>query len=137
MDPNNQNSVVTAGAFSGNFFSTFGEDDSGELYLGDNNNGTLYKIVWSPTGVNDINPSANVSYSVKENAINISIHNTDANFIHVELLDMNGRQLLKQFSILHKGNNQLQIPVKLANSTYIIRIISDRFILTKKITVCD
>lgn len=137
LDPNNQNSVVTAGAFSGNFFSTFGEDDSGELYLGDNNNGTLYKIVWSPTGVNDINPSANVSYSVKENAINISIHNTDANFIHVELLDMNGRQLLKQFSILHKGNNQLQIPVKLANSTYIIRIISDRFILTKKITVCD
>ena len=68
-------SVVTAGTFSGNFFSTFGEDDSGELYLGDNNNGTLYKIVWSPTGVNDINPSANVSYFVKENAINISIHN--------------------------------------------------------------
>lgn len=93
--------------------------------------------MWSPTGVNDINPSANVSYSVKENVINISIPNTDANNIQVELLDMNGRKLLNQFSSLNKGNNQLQFPFKLANSTYIIRIISDRFIVTKKITVCD
>lgn len=137
LDPNNQNSVVIAGTFPGRFFGTFGEDDSGELYLGDNDNGTVYKIVWSPTGVNDINPSANVSYSVKENVINISIPNTDANNIQIELLDMNGRKLLNQFSSLHKGNNQLQFPFKLANSTYIIRIISDRFLLTKKITVCD
>ena len=90
--------------FPGRFFGTFGEDESGELYLGDNNNGTLYKIVWSPTGVNnDDNPSANVSYAVKENTINLSIQNTDANNMQVELSDMNGRQLLNQFSSLHKG----------------------------------
>ncbi len=54
----NDSGVITwTPALSGGAFTTFGEDRNGELYIGSNGNGTLYKIIDTSLGLNDFNKS--------------------------------------------------------------------------------
>lgn len=44
------------GQFSGNNFSTFGEDANGELYVAGYSNGTIFRFKSTTSGFNDVNP---------------------------------------------------------------------------------
>ncbi|WP_326983043.1 PQQ-dependent sugar dehydrogenase [Chryseobacterium sp. MYb264] len=54
------NSVVWTPAYSGNNFSTFGQDFQKELYVAAVNNGKIYKITTSTLGTQDVNNLGNI-----------------------------------------------------------------------------
>ncbi len=89
-------SVTYSTNFTGNNFTTFGEDKNGELYVASINNGIIYKIIDSSLATNQFvsnsfkiypNPSKNEVY----------IEKTDGDFpIEITIFDINGKKLWNQ-----------------------------------------
>lgn len=113
--------ISYSGNLAGGFYTTFGEDQNGELYVGSSTNGTVYKLVdTDQLGVveNQIN-----SFKIYPNPAN------DAVFVSSETLafpatatifDMTGKLLLKK-SI---ENSQTAIPVSgLDSGIYLLQVV--------------
>lgn len=82
--------------FTGNNFSTFGEDINGELYVAAINNGTIFKIIDTSLGVTTFDKSQFVIYPNPANS-EIIIQKSNKNYpTEVTLFDMEGKMLLKQ-----------------------------------------
>lgn len=82
--------------FTGNNFSTFGEDNAGELYVAAINNGTIYKITDTSLGINS---NEKIAFSVYPNPATseIIIQNSYENYpSEVVIYDLEGKLLLKQ-----------------------------------------
>jgi hypothetical protein len=93
--------VTYSQSFSGNF-STFGEDNNGELYIGDigttNTNGTIYKIIDTTLGVANFTKNEYGIYpNPSKNEIYIEKPSDSYSYpTEVEIFDSNGKQLLLQ-----------------------------------------
>ena len=116
--------ISYSSVFTGNNFSTFGEDSSGELYIAALNNGTIYKIKdTSPLGVNtsEIAPFIVYSNPIKSEII---IRKSDKNYpTEVSLFDMNGKMILQQ-KTTDKPENSVKT-THLSKGIYILTIKND------------
>lgn len=82
--------------FSGNNFSTFGEDSSGELYVAAINNGSIFKIIDTSLGINTFDQTQFVIYPNPAKS-EIVIQKLNKNHpTEVTLFDMEGKMLLKK-----------------------------------------
>ena len=88
--------LTYSATFSGRSFVTFGETNTGELYIGDIGNGTIYRIIDTSLSINDFaqnnykiypNPSKNEVYIEKS---------TDSYPTEVIIFDSNGKALITQ-----------------------------------------
>jgi len=83
-------------AFSGNNFSTFGEDKNGELYIADITNGSIFKIIDTSLGITPFDQTQFVVYPNPAKS-EIIIQKSNKNYAaEVTLFDMEGKMLLKQ-----------------------------------------
>ena len=86
LDENN--TITWTSAFSGNMFTTFGEDNSKQLYIAASN-GKIFKIKTNNMSVSDIN-KANILLSPNPTKNKLYISNLDKN-ISAEIVDLSGR----------------------------------------------
>ena len=87
------NTTITwSPAFTGNSFTTFGEDNSKQLYVGASN-GKIFKLKSSNLSVSDI-PTTQILVSPNPAKDFIYIKNIDDKNLTVEFLDMVGRSIL-------------------------------------------
>jgi hypothetical protein len=88
-------------------------------------------------GVDDFNQSEEVSvvYTSNDNMINISKGMSNADIKGVELINMLG-QNIKTWSIENTTGNKIQIPVSnISTGTYIVKVMTSKGDLTKKIII--
>ena len=117
-------SVTYSEVFTGNNFSTFGEDTSGELYIAAINKGTIFKIIDSSLGVNTIDTSQFIIYPNPTKS-EIVIQKSNKNYpTEITLFDLGGNMVLHQKTInktvnIIKTNN-------LSKGFYIITIKNDQ-----------
>lgn len=85
------NAVTYSAAFSGNAFSTFGEDKNGELYIAALNNGTIFKIVDTSLSVNKFD-SNNFKIYPNPAKNEVIVESSDANYLaEISIFDLNGK----------------------------------------------
>lgn len=122
------------GRFTGNNFSTFGEDSDGQLYVAGRGSGKIYRVVGNTTGIN----ASNILSGVKiiqvpySNKIRIETGQNNRQEIQISLNDIKG-------TVLHKvaisGANYEFDPGELAFGTYILNIVIDGKKLTHKLVM--
>lgn len=82
--------------FTGNNFSTFGEDVNGELYVAAINNGSIYKIIDTSLGITTFDKTQFVIYPNPAKS-EIIIQKSNKNHpTEVTLFDLEGKMLLKK-----------------------------------------
>lgn len=96
--------------FSGNNFSTFGEDKNGELYIAAINNGNIFKIIDTSLGITSLDQTQFVIYPNPASS-EIIIQKSNKNYpTEVTLFDLEGKMLLKQ-----KTENRTVNTIKIDN----------------------
>jgi glucose/arabinose dehydrogenase len=137
LDPNN-NTVSIAGVFPGKAFSTFGEDDNGELYVADLGTGTLYKVKDTLTGKigdNELFFQNHLNYDGNKNILNIALTSSKNITASATISDMNGRLITEKKLMFQKGKNSHQIQTLLTNGIYIFSLSSDKHSIRNKFVV--
>ena len=87
----NTNVVTYSTSFSGNAFSTFGEDKNGELYIAALNNGTIFKIVDTSLSVNNFD-SNNFKIYPNPAKNEVVVESSSANYpTEISIFDLNGK----------------------------------------------
>jgi glucose/arabinose dehydrogenase len=116
--------VTYSMVFSGNNFSTFGEDSNGELYIAALNNGSIYKIKDTSLGVKTFDNTQFIVYPNPTKS-EIIIQKSNDNYpTVVTLFDLEGKMLLRQ-----KTENKALNVIKtnhLSKGVYIITIQNDQ-----------
>ncbi|MBC7846972.1 MAG: PQQ-dependent sugar dehydrogenase [Flavobacterium sp.] len=115
--------IIYSQTFSGNNFSTFGEDTNGELYIAAINNGTIFKINDTSLGINKPEKSQFIVYPNPTKS-EIIIQKSNKNYpTEVRLFDLNGKMLLQQITI-DKPTTIIKT-THLSNGFYILTIKND------------
>jgi len=97
--------ITYSQTFSGNNFSTFGEDNNGELYIAAINNGTIFKINDTSLGINNLETSQFIVYPNPTKS-EIIIQKSNNNYpTEATLFDLNGKMILQQKTIDKPENN--------------------------------
>ena len=116
--------VTYSEVFSGNNFSTFGEDVSGELYIAAINNGSIFKIVDSSLGINTLTESLFIIYPNPTKS-EIVIQKSNKNYpTEITLFDLGGNILLQQ-KMENKTVNSIKTN-NLSKGFYILTIKNDQ-----------
>jgi len=112
--------ITYSQVFTGNNFSTFGEDSSSELYIAALNNGTIYKIKDTSLGVNNPEIAPFIVYHDPTKS-EIIIQKSDKNYpTEVSLFDMSGKMILQQ-KTEDKPENKIKT-THLSKGIYILTI---------------
>ncbi|MEN4760657.1 PQQ-dependent sugar dehydrogenase [Chryseobacterium sp. C39-AII1] len=90
---NTDNSVVWTPAYSGNNFSTFGQDFQKELYVAAVNNGKIYKITTSTLGTQEVNNLDNIRIYPNPASEEIFIDGIPNKKITAEIYTTEGRKV--------------------------------------------
>ncbi|TDD99573.1 PQQ-dependent sugar dehydrogenase [Flavobacterium cellulosilyticum] len=110
--------------FTGNNFSTFGEDTNGELYIAAINKGTIFKINDTSLGINTPDISKFTTY-YNASKSEIVIQKSKKNYpIEITLYDLQGKKVLQQ-----KTENKTENSIKtnsLSKGFYILTIKNDQ-----------
>jgi len=110
--------------FTGNNFSTFGEDINGELYIAALNNGTVFKIIDTSLSINTFDNTQFVVYPNPTKS-EILIQKSNKNYpTQVTIFDLQGKILVQQ-----KTENKTVNTIKANNlpkGVYIIAIRNDQ-----------
>lgn len=116
--------ITYSQTFSGNNFSTFGEDNTGELYIAAINNGTIFKINDTSLGVNSPQTSPFIVYPNPTKS-EIIIQKPNKNYpTEARLFDLNGKMILQQKTI-DKPENSIKT-THLSKGFYILSIKNDQ-----------
>lgn len=116
--------ITYSQTFSGNNFSTFGEDNTGELYIAAINNGTIFKINDTSLGVNSLQTSPFIVYPNPTKS-EIIIQKSNKNYpTEARLFDLNGKMILQQKTI-DKPENSIKT-TQLSKGLYILTIKNDQ-----------
>lgn len=93
----NLGNVTFSVNFTDNNFVTFGENVNGELFIGDINNGIIYRIYDTSLSTAEFDKSNLRIYPNPTNS-EVFIQSNDSNFFvnHAEIFDLNGKLLLSQ-----------------------------------------
>jgi len=110
--------------FTGNNFSTFGEDHNGELYITAINNGTIYKIVENPLSIETNSISQFIVYPNPATSEIIIQKSTDLYPSEITLFDLSGKQLLQQ-KMENKPINKIKTN-NLSHGYYLLTIKNDQ-----------
>lgn len=117
---NSEGSLSYSPAFTGNNFSSFGEDNKGELYIAAINNGQIYKIIDSSLETKYFDQSQYAIYpNPAQSQIIIKTSNT-FQLIEISLFDLKGNSLYKQ-KVSNKQNNTIPCD-HLSKGMYIVRL---------------
>jgi len=120
------------GQFTGNNFSTFGEDSGGQLYIAGRGSGKIFRVVGTTTGIsnNDVLAGIKIIQVPFSNTIRIETGQNNHKEIHISLSDVKG-------TILHKATTSEASygfdPGKLPFGTYILNIAIDGKKLSHKL----
>jgi glucose/arabinose dehydrogenase len=116
--------ITYSQVFTGNSFSTFGEDNSGELYVAAINNGTVFKIIDTSLGLYTPDMPQFVIYPNPTKS-EIVIQKSNKNYpTEITLFDLSGKMLLRQKTI-NKTENSVKTN-NLSKGFYIITIKNDQ-----------
>lgn len=111
--------ISTSASFSGNNFVTFGEDFSGELYLGGITSGSIYKII--DTSLSNTTFEAegySISPNPATNDIYIKSNNMKSEF-EISIYDSSGKTVLENQLI--NSNSPISI-TNYSNGLYIVKL---------------
>ena len=111
-------------SFSGNNWSSFGEDGNGELYIAGISSGTIYKIADANLSTGDLKQRGLLLYPnpAKEN-ITIDIPQVLAQSVLIAVYDLSGKLVLKNKYDLKK---MIEVPVKsLSSGLYIVQVMDE------------
>ncbi len=112
--------ITYSTTFSNNNFSTFGEDNNGELYVAAINNGTIYKIKDTSLGIKTLETSQFIVYPNPTKS-EIIIQKSNKNYpTEATLFDMGGKMILQQKTI-DKPENSIKTN-NLSKGLYILTI---------------
>lgn len=127
-------SITYSQSFSGNNFSTFGEDKNGELYIAALNSGIIYKIIDTSLPVDTFDQKQFAIYPNPANS-EIIVQKSSKNYpTEVTLFDIEGKMLLKQ-KTENKKINTIQMDY-LSKGIYIVTVKNDQGqLLTYKLIV--
>lgn len=105
--------------YSGNFFSTFGEDASGELYIAGKGSGTVHRIHGSVTAsIEDVATTIKVFPNPANNFISLE-SSSSALILQVVLYDISGKEIMRKSLDV----NAAQIDVShISNGLYIMEV---------------
>lgn len=128
---NNDNSILWSAPFSGNSFSTFGQDAQKEMYVAAVNNGKIYRVKTSSLSTDENTLNISTVYPNPASGI-IYVKNILGTNISAELYTSDGRKVLET-----KVNNDGSIDISQLNSgLYYITILSDQIkVYTQKLMV--
>ena len=116
--------ITYSEVFTGNNFSTFGEDASGELYVAAINNGSIFKIIDTSLGTNMPDVSQFIIYTNPTKS-EIVIQKSNKNYpIEITLFDLGGKMLLRQKTV-DKTENRIKTD-NLSKGFYIVAIKNDQ-----------
>ncbi|HNL35042.1 MAG TPA: T9SS type A sorting domain-containing protein, partial [Bacteroidia bacterium] len=125
LDPNNGNAVTVAGTFLGRAFSTFGEDDNGELFIADLVNQKVYQVTDTTTSIteygNELN-YANVFFNQNEQSLQLNLNSKNNNQATVQLYDLKGVLIAAWKLSLKSGSNTIKLPIDLTSGIYLSNI---------------
>jgi len=109
------------GPFTGNGWTTFGEDVNGELYIAGNASDTVYRIVDSTLGINDVNPFAIILYpNPAKHHFTIDNLNSNITIDSVKIYEVNGGMIL---SLDDFTGNQIEISTtEFSSGIYFVEI---------------
>jgi len=124
------NTTITwTSAFTGNNFTTFGEDNQKQLYVAASN-GKIYKIKTNNLAVSDLNKNQ-ILITPNPAKNKIYIKNLNVKNISAEIIDLSGKII---HQVLISDNDQSFDISNLQTGTYILNLKKDDMkILTKKI----
>lgn len=117
---NNSGVITTSTSFSGNNFTTFGEDINGELYIAGITSGTIYKIIDSSLSNTDFETNG---FSINPNPAKESfvLKSTEANLgTKIDVFDVTGKLLFSK-----KLNENIENTIStnsMSNGIYLISI---------------
>ncbi len=138
LAPNNGNAVTVAGTFPGRAFSTFGEDDNGELYIADLVNQKVYQVTDTTTSIseygNDVN-NVDMSFNQNEQSLQMNLTSKSNNQATLYLYDLKGTLITAWKLSLKSGNNTFKLPINLTSGIYLSNINSVNASLNIKIPV--
>ncbi|MFA7446263.1 MAG: PQQ-dependent sugar dehydrogenase [Flavobacteriaceae bacterium] len=126
-------SLTFLDSYSGNFFSTFGEDASGELYIAGKGSGTVHKIHGSvPASITDIENSIKVFPNPANDFLFVE-STSNAMISEMVLYDILGKEILRKSF----GTTSATLDVSgVSNGLYILKIgSSDGKISSHKIRI--
>ena len=90
------NAVTYSTSFSGNAFSTFGEDKNGEIYIASLNTGEIFKIVDTSLSVNKFD-SNNFKIYPNPTKNEVVVESSDVNYpTEILIFDLNGKLLYNE-----------------------------------------
>jgi len=117
---------AVAGNFPGNNFTAFGENNTGELFIGSQSNGTVYKIFSTVTALDEYSEEAldiNIYPNPVQDVVNCDIGTSAAANAEIEIADLTGRICYKTFKKLVPGINTLSFEVgNVAAGSYILSV---------------
>lgn len=135
-DGNFSNAI--AGIFNDKHFTTFGEDNTGELFVGDNVSGTVYRIAANPSGVVDDLKKYNIEvFPVPcHGNFNCSITLDKSAVVEVELRDITGKFILNKAGQYTVGKNIISVNAHpIAAGLYTLQLKVDNNVFNSKIIV--
>ncbi len=125
LNPLGGNTVTVAGTFPGRAFSTFGEDDNGELYVADLINQTVYRITDNTSSITNINPnitSATAFYRKETSGLEVQVNSSIATNAQISIFDMKGAALFQSFFKINKGENKTVFSLAMTTGVYFVKI---------------
>ena len=129
----------TAGTFSGMNFTTFGEDVNGELYVGNQSNGVVYRIVSNGVSIEEVNGVVN-SFTTNPNPSNgeftceVEMKTPFSSVISIS--DIAGRICYQESRQFSEGQNSFQVDMRAAPSgIYLIKITTPKGDVFRKLEI--
>ncbi len=128
LSPTNVQSV--AGTFSGKYFSTFGENAAGELFIGDQASGIVYRLAPQGTGITQAESSASgisVLPNPNKGVFTCRFVINNSAMADISVLDLAGKKQSSENKWITTGTNLIQMDVKnLANGFYFMEIKTEK-----------
>ena len=112
--------ITTSTSFSGNNFTTFGEDINGELYIAGITSGTVYKII--DTSLNNFDFELN-GFSIYPNPAKeyIVLRSNEINLVSkIDIFDLAGKLLIS--NKLNKNIENTITTNSLSNGIYLVSV---------------
>ena len=109
----------------GSFFTTFGEDQNGELYVA-SRSGSIYRVTAKNTGINSPSGSKvilSVSPNPAREQFHFEVNIPNPSFMEYNVLDITGRNIISSGSNISTGLNKIPVDINiLANGIYIYQV---------------
>lgn len=117
---NQSNQLTFLNSYSGNSFTTFGEDNQKDLYIAGRQSGIVYKINGSVASVSDFDKSFRIYPNPASDKVFIDSQNSDVRIQQISIYDLSGKLVLDRKTGFE---NEISLDVSsMASGLYIMKI---------------